>query len=233
VGGIVGIVGDGNLDELRAMADRMSYRGRHLRTAQPAPGVLFGELHHERGAPDSAFGLCLDADGALYRRPQRDLRTAAVADAEERTRLARALKERGAAGLTDLTGHFALAHWESDSRTVLLASDRQGFKTSYYVELPGRIAFASDYKALLALPDCPADVDRDVLQTYLVLFSCPPGRSLLKGIRSISQAALLRIRDRRGASLRTASGKRRPPSGRLSSPRSRRRWPATSARRCC
>jgi len=199
VGGIVGIVGNGNLDELRAMADRMSYRGRHLRTAEPAPGVLFGELHHERGAPDSAFGLCLDADGALYRRPQDDPRTAAVVDAEERTRLARALNERGSAGLTDLIGHFALAHWDADSKTVSLASDRQGFKTTYYVELPGRIAFASDYKALLALPDCPADVDRDVLQTYLVLFSCPPGRSLLKHVRSISQAALLRIRDGRAS----------------------------------
>jgi asparagine synthase (glutamine-hydrolysing) len=197
VGAIVGIIGAGDLEELGAMATRMAYRGRYLRTASPAPGVLLGELHQAPGELDAAECLCLDANGALYPRARGDARTAAEANAEDRRRLARELRERGGAALTDASGHFALAHWDGSARTVSLASDRQGFKTFYYVELPGRVAFASDYKALLALPDCPAEVDRDVLQTYLVLFSCPAGRSLLKGVKPLSQASILRIRDGR------------------------------------
>jgi len=193
VSGIVGIVGDGSLAELKAMAARLAYRGRHLRMSNPGPGVYFGEVHHEPGTLDSAAGLCLDANGSLYPRARSDARDAAVADVDERARLARELSERGTAALKDLSGYFALAHWDRGSNTVSLAGDRQGFKTFYFVELPGRVAFASDYKALLALADCPAELDRDVLQTYLVLFSCPAGRSLLKGVRSLSQASLLRI----------------------------------------
>ena len=211
MGALLGIVGEGNLGELEAIAGRMAYRGRHLRTAQPVPGVLFGELHHEPGTLDPGSGLCLDANGALYRRLKQDVRTALDANAEDRLRLARELRERGTGALTDVTGHFALAHCDAASKTVWLASDRQGLKTFYYVELPGRIAFASDYKALLALPDCPADVDRDALQTYLVLFSVPSGRSLLKSVRSISQAALLRIRDGRADLDRFWKPERRKP----------------------
>jgi asparagine synthase (glutamine-hydrolysing) len=190
---IVGIVGDGNLDELNAMAARMAYRGRHLRAARPAAGVLFGELHHEPGELDAAAGLCLDADGLLFPRADGRPPGATAAGGEDRRRLERGLRERGDAALADVSGHFALAYWDAGSNTVSLASDRQGFKTFYYVELPGRIAFASDYKALLALPDCPADLDRDALQTYLVLFSVPAGRSLLKGVRPLSQASLLHV----------------------------------------
>lgn len=195
--GIVGIVGDGSLEELEAMGARLAYRGRHFRASNPAPGVFLGEVHHEPGTLDPESGLCLDANGSLYPRTRGDVREAAVADVDERRRLERELRERGTGALEDLNGYFALAYWDRNSNTVSLASDRQGFKTFYYVELPGRVAFASDYKALLALTDCPAELDRDVLQTYLVLFSCPAGRSLLKGVRSLSQASLLRIQDGR------------------------------------
>ena len=211
MGAILGIIGEGNLAVLEAMAARMAYRGRHLRTSQPAPGVLIGELHHQAGMLDPASGLCLDADGALYRRLENGALAGQDANAEDRVRLARELDERGTGALADVTGHFALAHCGPASKTVWLASDRQGFKTFYYVELPGRIAFASDYKALLALPDCPAEVDRDALQTYLVLFSVPSGRSLLKGVRSLSQAALLRIRDARATLDRFWKPERRRP----------------------
>ncbi|MGH8131535.1 MAG: asparagine synthetase B family protein [Steroidobacteraceae bacterium] len=211
MGGIVGIVGDGSLDELAAMAARLDYRGRHLAAFSPAPGVYLGEVHHASTMRDSAGVMCLDADGALYPRTPGDSRAPAELEAADRGRLLEELQIRGTECLKDVTGHFALAHWNASESELVLASDRQGLKTFYCVALPGRTAFASDYKALLALPDCPAELDRDVLQTYLVLFSCPPARSLLRGVTPLSQAAMLRIRDGRATPDRFWVPSRRKP----------------------
>lgn len=182
--GILGIVGDGTVAELGSMADRMVFRGTRLSVVNPASGVLFGEIHHAADGREPKSSLCLDSNGALF-----------PTDSEESAgcRLERELLQRGVAALRDVGGHFALAWWDEANLRTTLACDRQGFKSLYYVELPGRIAFASEYKALLALPDCPAELDRDVLQTYLVLFSCPQSRSLLKGIMPLPQAAVLHI----------------------------------------
>src|SRR6185436_3366146 len=66
--------------------------------------------------------------------------------------------------------------------------DRHGYKTLYIARLPGRIALASDLKALLALPDVQAKVDRDVLQMYLRSRSFPSERSLLASAQPIGGA---------------------------------------------
>jgi asparagine synthase (glutamine-hydrolysing) len=195
VAGILGILGEASLDELGAMAAHMAYRGSKLSASNPAPSVYLGEIHHVAGGGDRDSALCLDTNGALYLRNPGGEKSSASADDGDRKRLEQELRQRGVVALRDVSGHFALAFWDAATRTTTLACDRQGFKTLYYVELPGRIAFASDYKALLALPDCPAELDRDALQTYLVLFSCPPGRSLLKGVKPLAQAAVLNVRD--------------------------------------
>ena len=109
MGAVLGIAGEGNLDELKAMAARMAYRGAQLCVLQPAPGILLGELRHQAGALDATANLCLDANGALYPRDAADRRSASIADAEDRLRLARELRERGTAALADVSGHFALA----------------------------------------------------------------------------------------------------------------------------
>jgi asparagine synthase (glutamine-hydrolysing) len=191
---LLGIVGEGSLDELRRMADRMAYRGGHLRVARPSPNVLFAELHANPGELDPDAGLCLDADATLYPRGPQDRRAFDEACAADRVRLAADLRRRGIAALADVTGTFALAHWDEPSQTVTLATDALGYKTFYCVELPGRLAFASDYKALLALEDCPVELDRDALQTYLVNFRTSPKRTFLKSVRPVSRGARLAIR---------------------------------------
>lgn len=207
--GILGILGEGNLDELGAMAARMAYRGSKLSASHPASGVLLGEIHHSSVDRGRNSAMSLDTNGALYAHDPCIASTSA--NGSDRDRLARDLGERGLDALRDVNGHFALAFWHAGTGTTTLACDRQGFKTLYYFELPGRIAFASDYKALLALPDCPADVDRNVLQTYLVLFSCPPGRSLLRGVKTLTQAAVLQVQDGRASVNRFWKPQRRNP----------------------
>ncbi len=193
------------------MALRMTYRGRHLVTSNPAPGVYLGELRRHPGPRRTASTLYLDTNGPLY--PRDPLTTTSSADDEEseRQRLELNLHRRGLAALRDVSGHFALASWDSATNTVTLACDRQQVKTLYYVALRGRIAFATDYKALLSLRDCPAEVDRDVLQTYLVLLRCPDGRSLLKNVIPLTRASVLRVHGGRWSLERFWSPHRRRP----------------------
>ena len=185
--GLVGIVGDGSLAELRTMAARMAYRGTHVNAWSPASGVYLAEVGNSTNL--SAGGmLALDSTGALYPQP-----AGGEAAESPHERLARALSQNAEAALLELRGSFSLAFRDQRDGSVLLACDRHCYKTLYYVELPGRVAFASDYKALLALADCPAAVDRDTLQAYLLTLECPEDRALLQQVKPLAAARLLRI----------------------------------------
>jgi asparagine synthase (glutamine-hydrolysing) len=175
MGGIVGLIGDGSVAELESMAARMPYRG-NLCTWSPASGVYLGELAlgGKRGPLAGGRALALDTAG----------------DTTSREEIEHILRTRGAAGALDIRGFFALARWDEASRSLQMICDRHGYKTLYIARLPGRIALASDLKALLALPDMEARVDRDILQMYLRSRSFPAERSLLATAQPIGGASV-------------------------------------------
>ena len=173
MGGLVGIIGDGSVAELKRMAERMPYRGR-VRTWSPALWVLLGELSlpGDHAEAESSEGFAIDIAG----------------DTTPRTDIEAALSSRGTSAAVDLRGFFAIAWWDADNKALKFICDRHGYKTLYIARLPGRIVFASDCKALLALAEFPATVDRDVLQTYLRSRSFPSERSLLAAAQPIGGA---------------------------------------------
>src|SRR3954452_1672332 len=68
-----------------------------------------------------------------------------------------------------LRGMFALAIWDAPRRLLVLGRDRLGQKPLIYRHEGDRIVFASELKALLALPeaDFPREVDPRALDRYL------------------------------------------------------------------
>ena len=48
---------------------------------------------------------------------------------------------------------FAFAIWDTRHKRLLLARDRLGIKPLYYAEPDGGIAFASELKSILQLPE--------------------------------------------------------------------------------
>jgi asparagine synthase (glutamine-hydrolysing) len=179
MGGIVGLIGDGSVAELESMAARMPYRG-NVRTWSPAPNVYFGELSlgAKRAATGSGAAVALDTAG----------------DTTPREEIERALQTHGDSAAAGIRGFFAIVWWDESHRALKLICDRHGYKTLYIARLPGRIAFASDLKALLALPDVQATVDRDVLQMYLRSRSFPSERSLLAAAQPIGGASVWTLR---------------------------------------
>jgi asparagine synthase (glutamine-hydrolysing) len=179
---IAGIFGQGSIEEVRSMLARMSYRGPTQRAWSPAPGIYFGEVGHDVGT-DSRDTIALTT--AMSRLIDTDPRRQALAEGLNRDLVG---------CLRSLREGFALAAVGDDTgRSVVLAVDQMSCRSLYAMHLPNRWVFASDYKALLALPECPAAVNRDTLQRYLVHGECPPDESLLAGAQRLAPGQMLRL----------------------------------------
>ena len=62
-------------------------------------------------------------------------------------------EEKGADMFASLNGQFALAIWDANEQALLLGRDRVGIRPLFYHRCDGRLAFASEIKALFADPD--------------------------------------------------------------------------------
>jgi asparagine synthase (glutamine-hydrolysing) len=89
-----------------------------------------------------------------------------------------------------LRGMFALAIWDAPRQLLLLARDRLGQKPLVYHADQHHLVFASELKALLALPEhiVPRRVDPLALDCYLSYGYVPHPRSILEGTRKLPPA---------------------------------------------
>src|SRR5437660_1410157 len=71
-------------------------------------------------------------------------------------------------------------------RRLLLARDPLGIKPVYYREANGRLAFASEAKALLLDPACPREPDLEALAAYLTFLYVPSPATAFAGIRKLA-----------------------------------------------
>ena len=97
----------------------------------------------------------------------------------------RLLQRHGREALPKLDGMFALAWWDETAGRLLLARDRIGIKPLYYARVGSGLAFASEPKALLALPDVAARLDPDALSDFLSYGYVPFDRCLFEGFRKL------------------------------------------------
>src|SRR5438034_8112743 len=91
--------------------------------------------------------------------------------------------ENGPHFVDRLHGMFALALWDAGRERLVLARDRLGKKPLLWARLPdGTLAFASELKALLRLPQLSREIDL-VCRLPLVKKQYVPGdRTALRGI---------------------------------------------------
>lgn len=89
-----------------------------------------------------------------------------------------------------LRGMFALAIWDAPRRRLVLGRDRLGQKPLVYRHDGRRIAFASELKALLALPeaDLPRELDPIALDRYLTYGYVPHPDTILRGVHKLPPA---------------------------------------------
>jgi asparagine synthase (glutamine-hydrolysing) len=101
-------------------------------------------------------------------------------------------EEDGPGFVRRLGGMFALALWDAPRERLVLARDRVGKKPLLWTRLPdGTLAFASELKALLRLPELSREVDLDAIDAYLALQYVPGDRTGLRGVRKLLPGHLL------------------------------------------
>jgi asparagine synthase (glutamine-hydrolysing) len=98
--------------------------------------------------------------------------------------------------LARLDGMYAIALLDRRTGELHLARDRFGEKPLFYAEAPGRFAYASDLRALAALPWVDLEVDAAALDQYLALHYVAGPRTIFRGIRRLLPGHRLRLRTR-------------------------------------
>lgn len=100
--------------------------------------------------------------------------------------LLQALMRKGPSILDRLIGMFAFSYWDRARGRLLLARDPFGIKPLYYAVEDGRVAFASEIKALLELPWISRRLHPRAIWTYLRLGLTDAGESTcFAGIRQV------------------------------------------------
>lgn len=212
--GIAGIVDldGGRVDTaaVRAMCAVMTHRGPDDEGLFLAPGVGLGMrrlsvIDLETGRQpiqneDGSVTVVLNGEIYNYRELRQTLeasghRFSTSSDTEPIVHL---YEERGPFCVQSLRGMFGFALWDKTRRTLLLARDRLGVKPLYYAELGRRLAFASELKALLELPEVPARIDWPAFGSLLTTLHTPADRSILAGIRKLEPGHVLVARAGRG-----------------------------------
>jgi asparagine synthase (glutamine-hydrolysing) len=159
--------------------------GNRVAQGSEIPGHLQGELlltHHrlsildlsEAGrqpmsTPDGRYHIVLNGEIYNYRDLRRELEREgwnfrSQTDTEV---LLAAYAAWGRQALTRVVGMFAFALLDVATRRLLVARDRFGIKPLYYTMAPGGFAFASEIKALLAVPGVRRTANAQRVHDYL------------------------------------------------------------------
>lgn len=99
-------------------------------------------------------------------------------------------EEEGEDFARHLNGMFALAIWDARKKLLILARDPVGIKPLFYTQLPDRLLFGSEIKAILR-DGIERQVDRVALHDYLSLNYVPGPRTILKGIHKLQPGHML------------------------------------------
>jgi asparagine synthase (glutamine-hydrolysing) len=101
----------------------------------------------------------------------------------------------GARSLDHFRGMFAFAIWDAREQELFLARDRFGEKPLYYFHRDGLFLFASEVRSLLQTGLVARELNEAGLMEYLRYGSLSDPDTLIRGIRSLSPAHCLLLKE--------------------------------------
>ncbi|WP_227818015.1 asparagine synthase (glutamine-hydrolyzing) [Nitrogeniibacter aestuarii] len=99
------------------------------------------------------------------------------------------------ATLPRLAGMFAIAVWDRDLGSLLLARDRLGEKPLYYGFTDGALFFGSELKALAQFPGWRGEIDRFALERFVRFGYVPTPLTIWQNVFKLPPGHFLRIGD--------------------------------------
>jgi asparagine synthase (glutamine-hydrolysing) len=102
-------------------------------------------------------------------------------------------EEKGPACVQELNGQWAFAVWDERDRALFLSRDRPGILPLYYAIRRDTLAFASEIKALFALPFVERRLDLRGLDQVFTFWHPIGGRTLFEGVSELPPGHSLRF----------------------------------------
>ncbi len=205
--GIVGLTGVADEAIVRRMAQTIAHRGPDGEGFFAGDGVALGARRLSIIDLPGSHQPMVNEDGsvvAVYNGEIYNFQTLrALLEAKGHTLktagdtevLVHLYEEYGDAFVHLLRGMFGFAIWDRVRRRLLVARDRLGIKPVYYAELGACLAFASEIKALAAVPGVVRRIDAEAADLYLTLQYVPGPRTMLAGIRKLPPGHVLTWHD--------------------------------------
>lgn len=194
-------------DTLQRMTEALHHRGPddcgdhnetlHAGTVGDVPGIALGfrrlsiiDLpggHQPMANEDESIWLVFNGEIYNYRELRRRLeggghKFRTSSDSETILHL---YEELGTECFAQLNGMFAIALWDRNRRQLVLARDRLGQKPLVYHQDGQRLAFASELKSLVEIPDLRREIDPAAIDEYLTYQYVPYPNTIYRGVRKL------------------------------------------------
>ena len=167
---IYGILGDADPSELQAMGERLSHRGSEGCHWSLDRLVHLGQRRVPGRGPAIMPDRPIALDAVIENLEQLEVARRSCRPRRRSPRDAAQVvlalfQDLGPDAFRHLRGAFSLAIWDAASKRLILARDFFGSRSLFYALAGDRLVFASEYKALLALPDVSNAPNLQTLQT--------------------------------------------------------------------
>ncbi len=195
--GLVGVTWIGQSTDIGPLIDAMRHRGPDDTGQFSADGLSLGHSrlsildlsaagHQPMLSNDDRYVLVFN--GEIYN--HLDIRRELASEHEFRSTsdtetLLCGLIKFGEQLLPRLNGIFSLAFYDRHTQRLLLARDHFGTKPLYYTVTQGRLAFASELKSLLELPNLCRELDLRGIVNYLSFLWSPGGHTPLESVHKL------------------------------------------------
>jgi asparagine synthase (glutamine-hydrolysing) len=186
--GICGMVGRVDRETVVRMNTRIAHRGPDDEGIwiEPRAGVGLGHRrlaiidlspagHQPMFSEDGSIALVFNGEIYNYRELKAELAAKGhtFRSSSDTEVIIKLYEQEGTACFTRLNGIFALGLWDGRRDTLVLARDHFGIKPLYYAQTGQTLAFASEAKALFAVPGIEPSVRHDALALYLAFLWTP------------------------------------------------------------
>ncbi|MEA2722306.1 MAG: hypothetical protein QOH59_77 [Gemmatimonadales bacterium] len=197
MGALYGILGDADAGEVRSIGERLAHRGGVLSEWSVGPRLRLGMRTRLAGVERLAGGPIV-FDGAIDNRADllprhKKPEAPGTSETDDALLVLTLFNGEGADAFARLAGQFALVIADLSGRRLMLARDRVGYAPLYFTISDNRFIFASEYKALLALPGVPAQPDRDAIQVIQSTKWTKPGATCLAGVHPVAPGTWLEV----------------------------------------
>jgi asparagine synthase (glutamine-hydrolysing) len=202
------------MEELTGAADAMSRAISHRgpddagRWADPTNGIAFGfrrlaiidlSEHGHQPMVSRSGRFTVVFNGEIYNHPELSAELGGLGHrfrghSDTEVALA-AFEEWGVEeSMARFIGMFAMGIWDAERRSLWLVRDRLGIKPLFVYSRSGLIAFASELKSLVALPDFTPEIDIASAAAYFRYLYVPAPMSIYRGVSKLLPGHLLELR---------------------------------------